>query len=119
MTSLRRLALAVGALLPVVLAAPAAVKRDEPKVVPGKYIVTLKEDAAANVDSHLTWVSDIHRRSLGKRDTVGVENKFNISNWNAYSGEFDEATIEEIKKSPEVSILSPLLPPPQPRNRRC
>ncbi|KAF4831505.1 Alkaline proteinase [Colletotrichum tropicale] len=107
MTNFRRLALAVGALLPVVLAAPAAIKRDEPKFAPGKYIVTLKEDAAANVDSHLTWVADVHRRSLGKRDTVGVENKFNISNWNAYSGEFDEATIEEIKKSPEVALVEP------------
>uniref|UniRef100_L2FVN5 Alkaline serine protease alp1 n=1 Tax=Colletotrichum fructicola (strain Nara gc5) TaxID=1213859 RepID=L2FVN5_COLFN len=87
MTNFRRLALAVGALLPVVLAAPAAIKRDEPKFAPGKYIVTLKEDAAANVDSHLTW--------------------FNISNWNAYSGEFDEATIEEIKKSPEVALVEP------------
>ncbi|KAI8307386.1 Alkaline proteinase [Colletotrichum sp. SAR11_59] len=107
MTNFRRLALAVGALLPVVLAAPAAIKRDEPKFAPGKYIVTLKEDAAANVDSHLTWVADVHRRSLGKRDTVGVENRFNISNWNAYSGEFDEATIEEIKKSPEVALVEP------------
>ncbi|KAI8267570.1 Alkaline proteinase [Colletotrichum sp. SAR 10_98] len=107
MTNFRRLALAVGALLPVVLAAPAAIKRDEPKFAPGKYIVTLKEDAAANVDSHLTWVADVHRRSLGKRDTVGIENKFNISNWNAYSGEFDEATIEEIKKSPEVALVEP------------
>ncbi|KAF3810010.1 Alkaline proteinase [Colletotrichum gloeosporioides] len=107
MTNFRRLAVAVGALLPVVLAAPAAIKRDEPKFAPGKYIVTLKEDAAANVDSHLTWVADVHRRSLGKRDTVGVENKFNISNWNAYSGEFDEATIEEIKKSPEVALVEP------------
>ncbi|KAI8236742.1 Alkaline proteinase [Colletotrichum sp. SAR 10_96] len=107
MTNFRRLALAVGALLPVVLAAPAAIKRDEPKFAPGKYIVTLNEDAAANVDSHLTWVADVHRRSLGKRDTVGIENKFNISNWNAYSGEFDEATIEEIKKSPEVALVEP------------
>ncbi|KAH0432145.1 hypothetical protein CcaCcLH18_06643 [Colletotrichum camelliae] len=107
MTNFRRLALAVGALLPVVLAAPAAIKRDEPKFAPGKYIVTLKEDAATNVDSHLTWVADVHRRSLGKRDTAGVENKFNISNWNAYSGEFDEATIEEIKKSPEVALVEP------------
>ncbi|KAL0940484.1 alkaline proteinase [Colletotrichum truncatum] len=106
MANLRRLVLAVGALLPVVLGAP-AVKRDEPKAVPGKYIVTLKEDAAANLESHLNWVSDVHRRSLTKRDTAGVEEKFNISNWNAYSGEFDEATIEEIKASPEVALVEP------------
>ncbi|OLN86230.1 Alkaline proteinase 1 [Colletotrichum chlorophyti] len=107
MTNFRRLALAVGALLPAVLAAPANVKRADPDVIPGKYIVTLKEDAAVNVESHLNWVTDIHKRSLSKRDTVGVENKYNISNWNAYSGEFDDATIEEIKKSPEVALVEP------------
>ncbi|KAK1981486.1 subtilase [Colletotrichum cereale] len=108
MANLRRLALAIGALLPAVLAAPAALnRRDEPAAVPGKYIITLKEDAAANVDSHLSWVADVHRRSLGKRATAGVENKFNISNWNAYSGEFDDATIEEIKASPEVAVVEP------------
>ncbi|KAK1992787.1 subtilase [Colletotrichum falcatum] len=108
MASLRRLAVAIGALLPAVLAAPAAVnRRDGPEAVPGKYIITLKEDAAASVDSHLTWVADVHRRSLGRRNTAGVENTFNISTWNAYSGEFDEATIEAIKASPEVAVVEP------------
>ncbi|KXH69271.1 subtilase [Colletotrichum salicis] len=108
MASLRRLALAVGALLPAVLAAPAAVnRRAEPAAAPGKYIVTLKESAAASVESHLNWVADVHKRSLSKRDTVGVENTFNISNWNAYSGEFDEATIEEIKASADVAVVEP------------
>ncbi|GKT86442.1 LOW QUALITY PROTEIN: alkaline proteinase [Colletotrichum tofieldiae] len=104
MANLRRLALAIGALLPAVLAAPAT-RRARRR--PGKYIVTLKDDAAANVESHLNWVADVHKRSLGKRNTAGVENKFNISNWNAYSGEFDEATIEEIKASPEVAVVEP------------
>ncbi|KAK1584931.1 subtilase [Colletotrichum navitas] len=108
MASLRRLALAIGALLPAVLAAPAALnRRDEPAAVPGKYIITLKEDAAVNVESHLNWVTDVHKRSLGKRDTAGVENTFNISTWKAYSGEFDEATIEAIKASPEVAVVEP------------
>ncbi|EFQ30175.1 subtilase [Colletotrichum graminicola] len=108
MANLRRLALAIAALLPAVLAAPAALnRRDEPAAAPGKYIITLKEDAAVNVDSHLNWVADVHRRSLGKRNTAGVENKFNISTWNAYSGEFDEATIEAIKASPEVAVVEP------------
>ncbi|GJC87602.1 alkaline proteinase [Colletotrichum liriopes] len=107
MANLRRLALAIGALLPAVLAAPAVNRRAEPAAAPGKYIVTLKDDAAANVESHLNWVADVHKRSLGKRNTAGVENKFNISNWNAYSGEFDEATIEEIKANPEVAVVEP------------
>ncbi|KAH6897399.1 peptidase S8/S53 domain-containing protein [Thelonectria olida] len=109
MTSIRRLALFFGALLPAALAAPAniRVKRDE-VAVPGKYIVILKSDASASkVESHLNWVGDVHRRSLSKRDTAGVENTYNISNWNAYSGEFDEATIKEIEDSPEVAFVEP------------
>lgn len=101
MASLRNLALFLGAFLPAALAAPT--KRDD-AVVPGKYIVTLKADAGVEVESHLNWVADVHRRSLSKRDTAGVENTFNISTWNAYSGEFDKATLEEIKASPDVCI---------------
>ncbi|KAM5385753.1 hypothetical protein ACJZ2D_000952 [Fusarium nematophilum] len=109
MASIRRLALYLGVLLPGALAAPtdAHTKRQE-EVIPGKYIVTLKSDASASkVESHLNWVGDVHRRSLSKRDTAGVENTYNISNWNAYSGEFDQETIEEIKNSPEVAFVEP------------
>ncbi|KAF4472203.1 alkaline ase [Fusarium albosuccineum] len=106
MASLRRLALFFGALLPAALAAPADLP---PKVpIPGKYIVTLKSDAPdSKIEAHLNWVGDIHRRSLNKRDTAGVEDKYNIGNWNAYSGEFDKDTIEEIKASPEVAFVEP------------
>ncbi|CAF3657100.1 unnamed protein product [Fusarium graminearum] len=107
MTSFRRLALALGALLPAVLAAPTE-KRQELTAAPDKYIITLKPEATENkIEAHLNWVSDVHRRSLNKRDTSGVEKKFNISSWNAYSGEFDKATIDEIKKSPEVAFVEP------------
>ncbi|KAH7015500.1 peptidase S8/S53 domain-containing protein [Ilyonectria destructans] len=104
MANLRNLALFLGAFLPAALAAPT--KRDD-AVVPGKYIVTLKPDAGVEVESHLNWVADVHRRSLSKRDTAGVENTFNISTWNAYSGEFDKATLEEIKASPDVAFVEP------------
>ncbi|KAJ4118943.1 proteinase B [Fusarium equiseti] len=107
MTSFRRIALGLAALLPAVLAAPTE-KRQELTSAPDKYIITLKPEAAeAKVEAHMAWVTDVHRRSLGKRDTSGVEKKFNISSWNAYSGEFDDATIAEIKKSPEVAFVEP------------
>ena len=99
MPSFHRLALLVGALLPAAFAAPTAEKRG---VVPSKYIVTLKSDAST--ESHLNWVSEVHSRSLTKRDTVGVEQTYNISSWHAYAGEFDDATLEEIKNNPDVSI---------------
>jgi oryzin len=97
MASFRSIAVFLGALLPAVLAAPA---RRAPEAIPGKYIITLKDDVAA--DAHLSWVSDVHTRSLSKRDTTGVEETYDIGKWHAYAGEFDEATIEEIKSSPEV-----------------
>ncbi|KAK0385676.1 hypothetical protein NLU13_6853 [Sarocladium strictum] len=102
MASFRNLAVFLGALLPAVLAAPAP---RAPEVIPGKYIITLKENVKP--DSHLSWVTDVHTRSLSKRDTVGVENTYDIGKWHAYAGEFDEATIEEIKSNPEVASVEP------------
>ncbi|PTB61741.1 serine proteinase [Trichoderma citrinoviride] len=106
MTSIRRLALYLGALLPAVLAAP-AVNHKLPEAVPNKFIVTLKDGASVDADSHLTWVKDLHRRSLGKRNTAGVEKTYNIDTWNAYAGEFDEETVEQIKASPDVASVEP------------
>ncbi|KAL6866366.1 hypothetical protein ACO1O0_002474 [Amphichorda felina] len=101
MVNLRRLALLLGA-IPAAFAAPApADKRVKPEVIPNKYIVTLKEDVA-DFKSHVAWVGDVHKRSLSRRDTSGIEKEFHIKNFNAYVGEFDEATIEEIKNSPDV-----------------
>ncbi|ORY72133.1 peptidase S8/S53 domain-containing protein [Pseudomassariella vexata] len=107
MASILRLALFVGALLPAALTAPTAAPaaaQQKREVIPGKYLVTLKTGATvSDVESHLTWVSDVHRRSLSKRDTAGVEKTYNISSWSAYAGEFDDETIAEIKNSPEVA----------------
>ncbi|KAF5609014.1 hypothetical protein FPANT_280 [Fusarium pseudoanthophilum] len=107
MASLVRLALYLGAFLPAALAAPTAPSKGS-DVIPGKYIVTLKSSASsAKVESHLQWVGDVHRRSLSKRDTAGIEHTFNIKNWNAYAGQFDEDTIKEIEASPEVAFVEP------------
>lgn len=106
MINVRNLAVFLGALLPAVLAAPAPItKRDD--IIPGKFIVTLKPgvDAAA-AESHLNWVTDVHKRSFAKRNTAGIEKKYEIKDWKAYAGEFDEATIAEIKASPDVSSTS-------------
>lgn len=104
MASLVRLALYLGAFLPAALGAPTAPSKRSDEI-PGKYIVTLKSTASvAKVESHLQWVGDVHRRSLSKRETAGIEHKFNIKNWNAYAGQFDEDTIKEIEASPEVSF---------------
>lgn len=104
MITISRLALLLGAILPGALGAP--VNTDITKlsdIIEGKYIVTLKKgvDTAA-AESHLEWVADVHKRSLGKRDTVGIERKYDIKSWKGYAGEFDEATIAQIRESPDV-----------------
>lgn len=105
MYGLKKLALVAGALLPFVNAAPVA-NPVQARAIPGKYIVTLKE--TADVESHLGWVKDVHARSLGRRELAGVEKTFNISDFNGYSGSFDDATIEEIKANDAVSPVHPL-----------
>jgi oryzin len=102
MVGVKQLALLLGALLPV-YGAPTT-KRGA-AVVEGKYIVTLKKDLVApQVDSHMSWVSDVHSRSLARRQTSGVD-KIWTTSFKGYSGEFDEATLEEIKASDEVCLL--------------
>lgn len=104
MYSFKNLALLVGALLPFAAAAPTQFNSRAAQAIPNKFIVTLKEDiASSEKESHLAWVSEVHARSLGRRDLAGVEKTYNISSFQGYAGTFDEATIEEIKASPEVS----------------
>ncbi|KAJ4420345.1 hypothetical protein N0V82_004444 [Gnomoniopsis sp. IMI 355080] len=102
----KNLALFVGALLPFAAAAPTQVNARAAQTIPNKFIVTLKEDiASTEKESHLAWVSEVHARSLGRRDLAGVEKTYNISSFQGYAGTFDEATIEEIKASPEVAAV--------------
>lgn len=101
-------ALALAALLPALNAAPVPVPQDVPVAplsVTNKYIVTLKSDVDST--SHLTWVSDIHARSLARRQeddatTSGIEKEYDIDSFKGYAGEFDQATIDEIKNSDDV-----------------
>jgi subtilisin family serine protease len=104
MINVRNVALFLGALLPAALAAPMTKKDD---IIPGKYIITLKPGVdAVSVESHLTWVKDVHKRSL-KRNTAGIENTYEIKDWKAYAGEFDDATIAEIKANGDVALVEP------------
>lgn len=101
MINITRIVLFFGALLPAAYSAPTP----NPETAQQRYIVTLKP-GTSSIESHLNWVSDVHKRSLGKRDTAGVEKTYAISSWQAYSGEFDNATIAEIEANPDVSFFS-------------
>ncbi|CRK16505.1 hypothetical protein BN1708_011794 [Verticillium longisporum] len=92
-------------LLPFAAAAP--VSPGTPDVA-NKYIVTLKPGISTdNVASHLNWVSDVHKRSLGRRDLAGVEKTYDIKNFHAYAGTFDESVVAELKNNPDVAAVEP------------
>ncbi|KAL2675714.1 hypothetical protein Neosp_011904 [[Neocosmospora] mangrovei] len=95
------------ALLPAVFAAPNPRSKD-PDVVEGKYIITLKPKIVeVQIEHHLSWVEDTHKRSLHRRDENGVE-KIWSDNFKGYSGEFDKETIKEIKASDDVIAVEPV-----------
>ena len=109
MSSITRLAFILGAAA-AALAAPAIAElpsvadgAQESRIVPGKWIVSLKPDMAAEErEDHFGWVDMVHRRSLSCRQSVGVEKTFDIGNFHGYVGEFDEDLIAEIGAKAEV-----------------
>lgn len=108
MHGFKKFALLVSPLLQFASAAPVTTSTSE--FVPNKYIVTLKENVAASKrDAHLSWVNNVHARSLGRRQLPGVEQTYSINTFQGYAGSFDEATIEEIKASPEVCLQFSLI----------
>ncbi|KAF2762816.1 serine endopeptidase [Pseudovirgaria hyperparasitica] len=103
MPNLARLLVLLGAVLPAI-AAPvvSSARRD---ASPTKYIVTLKPNANVDLETHLSWVDGIERRSLNARQTTGIENRYSINSFQAYAGEFDDATLAEIRKNPDVAAI--------------
>ncbi|KAL4945408.1 hypothetical protein BDV06DRAFT_209514 [Aspergillus oleicola] len=108
MHSIKRSILLLGALLPAVFGAPIEARRTSEKVA-GKYIVTFKAGLEAEqIDAHTTWASNVHkrnleRRGLAERDYAGIEKNYKINKFAAYSGSFDDATIEEIRNNVDVA----------------
>ncbi|KAI1263685.1 peptidase S8/S53 domain-containing protein [Xylariaceae sp. FL1019] len=104
MPSIRQLVLFLGALLPAALAAPAQKAAHGRKVIPNKYIVTLKSGiSTADFEKHVSWARNIHASSLNRRNFAGVEKTYNIHNFNAYSVEMDTELVAQLKAHPEVA----------------
>ena len=107
MVGIHHLVLLAGAFVPS-LAVPLN-KGAARNAIPNKYIVTLKPGVSvSDVDVHLNWVRDVHRRGLSRRDdTTGVDKLYGFGDFNAYSGSFDDATIDEILNSDQVNYMAP------------
>lgn len=107
-----RAALLLAAVLPAFAApapAPAPAALQHGSVVPGKYIISVRPELADDeFEGQVQWVTDVHRSSISRRDTRGLQKTFSFSGFKAYSGEFDDATIELIKANDTVSHEPPL-----------
>lgn len=83
---------------------------NEKDVVPGSYIVVMKDETSPrDFKTHLGWATNVHRRNLAKRESsssTGMQFNFDIAGWRGYSGKFDSDTINEIVNHPNVRFPS-------------
>ncbi|KAK6496053.1 Basic amino-acid permease [Arthrobotrys musiformis] len=111
-------ALFIGSLIPLISAAPTpqSLSTDSPSSEK-KFIVVLKNNLNNNqFKKHTKWASEIHARNLRKRQlnglpierhTSGVEKTFGVNSFKAYSGSFDEETLQEIEDNDDVAYIEP------------
>ncbi|KAM0347273.1 hypothetical protein ACHAPU_004791 [Fusarium lateritium] len=95
-------------LLALLPAALVVAQNNHGDVVPGNYIVTLKQQVdEGTLEQHLEWVDDLHVESLYRRGEDGVDKVWN-STFKAYCGEFDRETIKKINSSDDVLTVEPV-----------
>jgi cerevisin len=92
------------------------------KELPNSYIIVFKKHVTDDVAAaHHSWVQDVHsekqniRTELRKRDQFpfsdtifeGFKHTYNIAGgFLGYSGHFDDGTIEQVRRHPDVSTMS-------------
>ncbi|KAF4548993.1 Alkaline proteinase-like protein 2 [Elsinoe fawcettii] len=89
---------------------------DDDSKVADRYVVKLKSDVS--IASHIASIQDIQTTNLAKRDDgaafAGVIHEYELGSFKGYAGQFDPATVAEIKARPDVesvehdTILYPL-----------
>ncbi|EXF81467.1 alkaline proteinase [Colletotrichum fioriniae PJ7] len=100
--------IAIASLLAQGAAAPHPQQQQSTAAIPSRWIVTLKLGInKSDVKQHLDWIHDTHRRSLSRRQTTGIERTFEIGNFHAYAGEFDQQLLAEIVAKDEVVAIEP------------
>lgn len=108
MVAFKKLALLLAAALPFGSASP--VPQSPQPQIKGNYIITLKSGLSTrDVDAHMSWIDNVHKRSIGARDLdlPGVKDTYQAGSFKGYSGSFDDATIEALRNNPEVCIQLP------------
>ncbi|KAF5497228.1 Alkaline protease 1 [Colletotrichum siamense] len=89
------------------LAAPSGInRRADPGLMAGKYIIQLKPGTSPEaVTAHHNAVRSLLRRRDGAAGEV--EKTFQIGDFNAYSGSFDDAILATISELDEVLVVEP------------
>ncbi|KAI8249829.1 Alkaline protease 1 [Colletotrichum sp. SAR11_239] len=89
------------------LAAPSGInRRADPGLMAGKYIIQLKPGTSPEaVTAHHNAVRSLLRRRDGAAGEV--EKTFQIGDFNAYSGSFDDVTLATISELDEVLVVEP------------
>ncbi|KAK2741754.1 hypothetical protein FQN57_005498 [Myotisia sp. PD_48] len=109
MQLLKKSLLFLGALLPLLTASPLPQSPRKNDIIPGRYIVTLKEGSTkADLENHVSWAASVQSSNLALGSSAeGVRKIFSINKYNGYSGTFDAKSLEEIRANPEVAYIEP------------
>jgi len=109
--SARALALAV-ALTPWFTSVTAYPETPAANVIPGQYIVQLKEDTDNSTwAAHHQTVRTIRARQEERQEVIddhaSMHKQFDIGGFKGYSGSFDASMVAELKALPEVEDVHP------------
>ncbi|EZF29994.1 hypothetical protein H109_02234 [Trichophyton interdigitale MR816] len=78
-------------------------------IIPNSYLVVMKDSvSSAELDSHVSWVTDLHHEGMAKRGAKnlgGFKHSYKISGWHAYSGSFDSETLARILDDDKVDFV--------------
>ncbi|KAK2820042.1 Suppressor of the cold-sensitive snRNP biogenesis mutant brr1-1, partial [Arthroderma sp. PD_2] len=94
---------------------PLPLRTGPKEIIPGQYIVTLKDGLTSDqIKAHKEWASSVHRSNLVSAtaghdgiESAGIMKHFNIHKLNMYSGGFDEKTVQDLRRSPHVKSVLP------------
>lgn len=87
------------------------------KAIPNSYMIVFKKHVTEKTAlNHHSWVQDLHltyKKELKKRgqaslqETIyeGLKHTYNIPGMLGYSGHFDEETIEQVRRHPDVDYI--------------
>lgn len=108
----KKLALFIITVLPCTTAAPVVDTASQPVFeTENRYIITLQNNLSpTEFRTHLSRISAVqYRNSLGRKGQsfAGIQNTYTVGDFRAYSGAFDEDTMQIIRNDSKASTRAP------------